>query len=151
MNVTSPSFRTLGHFLDTKWTRKEVHVASYAWGLGRFYFAEGGIEGEEAKGEVASGGVGRGVGLLVAGLHVSPKLCPCEPSGLFVRRVVRAQVRVVHVLALRVVSLRPLPGRGEVPKGPLGEVVEALKVLPWWTETSERVRLRSCFERAVKV
>ena len=33
MNVTSPSFRTLGHFLDTKWTRKEVHVASYALGF----------------------------------------------------------------------------------------------------------------------
>ena len=101
MNATSPSFRTLGHFLDTKWTTKEVHVASYALGLGRFYFAEGGIEGGEAEGEDGSGGVGRGVGLLVAGLHVSPKLCPCEAAGLFVRQVVRAHVRVVHVLALR--------------------------------------------------
>jgi hypothetical protein len=82
-----------------------MHVASYALGLGRFYFAEGEVEGREAKGEDASGGVGRGVGLLVAGLHVSPKLCPCEAAGLFVRRVVRARVRVVHVLALHTATL----------------------------------------------
>ena len=105
MNVTSPSFRTLDHFLDTKWTKTEVHVASYGVGLGRFYFAEGGMEGGEAPGKHASGGVGRGVGLLVAGLHVSPKLCPCEAAGLFVRRVVRARVRVVQVLALRAATL----------------------------------------------
>ena len=102
MNVKSPSFRTLGPFLDTKWTRKEMHVASYALGLGRFYFAEGEVEGREAKGEDASGGVGRGVGLLVAGLYVSPKLCPCEAAGLFVRR---ARMRVVHVLALHAATL----------------------------------------------